>query len=106
MACYRYRGLASFRTSPWDKDEELPADYQRIYRQGNIKLLKKKIMKTELTNSVAVSRTQGRSENRADQQSVSSFFRALSCVELKYTEAIQNMTSVSCLWESGNHCGA
>lgn len=62
MACYRYRGLASFRTSPWDKDEELPADYQRIYRQGNIKLLKKKIMKTELTNSVAVSRTQGRSD--------------------------------------------
>ncbi|KAK7102522.1 pre-rRNA-processing protein TSR1 homolog [Littorina saxatilis] len=50
----RYRGLESFRTSPWDKDEDLPAEYQRIYRLGDIRRLKKNILKSELTNSVTM----------------------------------------------------
>ncbi|XP_076468827.1 pre-rRNA-processing protein TSR1 homolog [Babylonia areolata] len=48
----RYRGLTSFRTSPWPADEELPLDYQRIFKPGDMKALKKRVLKADLTNSV------------------------------------------------------
>ncbi|KAK7483662.1 hypothetical protein BaRGS_00025095 [Batillaria attramentaria] len=48
----RYRGLQSFRTSPWHKDEELPPDYARIYRFSNLKLLQKEILKREDPDAV------------------------------------------------------
>lgn len=48
----RYRGLQSFRTSPWHKDEELPTDYARIYRFSNLKLLQKEILKRENPDAV------------------------------------------------------
>jgi pre-rRNA-processing protein TSR1 len=40
----RYRGLKSFRTSPWDAKESLPLDYARIFQIENIAYTKKKVM--------------------------------------------------------------
>lgn len=41
----RYRGLRSFRTSPWDPFENLPVDYGRIYRFENYEKSRRKVCK-------------------------------------------------------------
>ncbi len=42
MFC-RYRGLKSFRTSPWDKMENLPIEYARIFQFEDIQRTFKKV---------------------------------------------------------------
>ncbi|KAJ1820962.1 ribosome biogenesis protein tsr1, partial [Coemansia sp. RSA 2599] len=41
----RYRGLQSFRTSPWDPYENLPLDYARIFQFENLRRTQTRLMR-------------------------------------------------------------
>ena len=50
MRFQKYRGLKSFRSSPWDPKENLPSEYSRIFQFQNFMKSKKKVMQDSLAN--------------------------------------------------------
>ncbi len=48
----RYRGLKSFRTSPWDPYEDLPRDYAKIFQFDNYGRTKKRVEASALLEGV------------------------------------------------------
>eukprot|EP00795_Rhopilema_esculentum_P001310 gene1310-15697_t len=48
----RYRGLKSFRSSPWDSKENLPYDYARIFQFQNFLRMKKRVMNEEVDGAL------------------------------------------------------
>lgn len=51
----RYRGLRSFRTSPWDPFENLPLDYAQIFRFENYERTKRNVRRRIVEEGVQVS---------------------------------------------------
>ena len=51
----RYRGLRSFRTSPWDPFENLPLDYARIFMLEDYKRIERSVRRRAEIEGVLVS---------------------------------------------------
>lgn len=51
----RYRGLRSFRTSPWDPYENLPLEYGEIFQFENFSATQKRVIREAMDEGVDVS---------------------------------------------------
>jgi hypothetical protein len=56
----RYRGLKSFRTSPWDPYENLPVEYAKVFQFENWNGTRKRVETEGKEGGVRVSRVESR----------------------------------------------
>ena len=54
----RYRGMRSFRTSPWDPQESLPRSYARIFQLGNFAASQRAILKDSSVAEATVAKVE------------------------------------------------
>lgn len=67
-AIERYRGLKSFRTSPWDPKESLPAEYSKIFQFESFSRAKKRVLSdTSATVDVRLSFLNWLTVSKVDQ---------------------------------------
>jgi hypothetical protein len=73
----RYRGLKSFRTSPWDPYEALPEDYGRVFQFENFNGTGKRVEKdgreagVKVSSIIGITLTSGWDESHAGSQECS-----------------------------------
>lgn len=60
----RYRGLRSFRTSPWDPYENLPLEYGEIFQFENFAATQKRVEREAREEGVEVCLAQAKADGR------------------------------------------
>ena len=92
----RYRGLESFRTSPWDPYENLPIDYARIFQFADYKRTVKRVTAEALIGAAKVRGEEvGQSSRIPDRAGIKSFLPLCSrecvllCTYLTYRKKLK-----------------